>query len=449
MRLMKLFNFIKLCLLRSFQQALALTLLAIGIFIVNVILYKSNKNFEEDFIKSYLTNHLNCVQSLILKDVQNILENKNPEHLILIKNFQDLKDSTIYENGMVGKIYTENTNTIAVDFSTVFELIDGLAKDNFIYYIELNSKILNSSTPDETYDIVSNGHILSNNFSVKLKVLQNSLIKLESEKRTRQEIWYRIVISSVIFSFLCYIVLKHYQNIIKIKTVEDNIRNLIKFYKEEKENIVRRYEYTKRDLELLERLESAGLIHDIKTKNYFPLFLSQQVNQNKIYSLNLQKLNLGNLVDSYNLINNSNIELQIDDRTSDNQVDSFLENEVLSQLFESIVRNFLQLKRNAKEKGVIKITYFSNGFTFECNLVKLNKEHLIKWSKSIFDNTGNPFILDFYQILKILEIFCCKSEVGYKDEYLILDIKFDLDSMAVNQEYPSNVIDITNKYRKK
>ena len=204
---------------------------------------------------------------------------------------------------------------------------------------------------------------------MKLKVLQNSLIKLESKKRVRQEMWYRILISLVMFCFLCYIILKHYQNIIKIKTVEDNTRNLIKFYKEEKADIVKRYEYTRRDLELVERLESAGLIHDTKTKNYFPIFLSQQVNENKIYSLDLQKLNLSSLVDTYNLINNSDIELQVDDRTSDNQVDSLLENEVLSQLFESIVRNFLQLKRNSKEKGVIKITYFSNGFTFECNLV--------------------------------------------------------------------------------
>jgi hypothetical protein len=449
MWLMKLFFCRKLNNKLSFLLALALTLLAIVMFTVNVILYKSSKIFEEDFIKSYLTNQLSCIQSLMLQDVQNILENKNPEHLMLIKNFQYLKDSTIYENGMIGKIYTENNNIIVFDFSSVFELIDGLAKENFMYYIELNGKILNSSMPEETYDIVANGHILSNNFSIKLKVLQNSLIKLESKKRIRQEMWYRIVISSVMFCFLCYIILKHYQNIIKIKTVEDNTRNLIKFYKEEKADIVKRYEYTRRDLELLERLESAGLIHDTKTKNYFPIFLSQQVNENKIYSLDLQKLNLSSLVDSYNLINNSDIELQVDDRTSDNQVDSLLENEVLSQLFESIVRNFLQLKRNSKEKGVIKITYFSNGFTFECNLVKLNKDHLIKWSKSLFDNTGNPFILDFYQIFKILEIFYCKTEVGYKDEYLILDIKFDLDSMEVKQKYTSNVIDITNKYRKK
>jgi len=186
---------------------------------------------------------------------------------------------------MIGKIYTENNNIIVFDFSSVFDLIDGLAKDNFIYYIELNGKILNSSTPEETYDIVANGNILSNNFSMKLKVLQNSLIKLESKKRVRQEMWHRILISLVMFCFLCYIILKHYQNIIKIKNVEDNTKNLIKFYKEEKADIVKRYEYTRRDLELVERLESAGLIHDTKTKNYFPIFLSQQVNENKIYSL--------------------------------------------------------------------------------------------------------------------------------------------------------------------
>ena len=94
------------------------------------------------------------------------------------------------------------------------------------------------------------------------------------------------------------------------------------------------------------------------------------------------------LVDGYNIIYHTETELQINDQTLNGQINSFLENEVLKQILESIVINFLQLKSNSKEKGIIKITYFSNSFMFECNLIKLNREHLIILSRNIFNNTG-------------------------------------------------------------
>ena len=87
---------------------------------------------------------------------------------------------------------------------------------------------------------------------------------------------------------------------------------------------------------------------------------------------------------------------------------------------------------------------------FEWNLIKLNKEQLRKWSRNIFNNTGNPFILDFYQIFKLLEIFYSTIEVDHNNDYLILNVKFDLDSIELKHQCSyDNVVDITKKYRKK
>jgi len=437
--------------LRS-QPLYYLAIAIIATIIINVCLYKQDRNFEYHKNKLYLQNQLDSIRHLVENDINNILENKNPEHLILIKNFDNSANTSakIYENGITARVYVNDSKVILADFSNLFELLEEINRDNFAYYIELNNKIINNSIPKENYEIVFNGSIVNNSFSVKLKLLEHSVLKIESKNRIIEMVWYRIIISTTLSGFLYYVFLRYYQNNLRIRILENNINSITEFYKKEKDRIVSYYEYTKKDPELIARLDTAGLIYDIKTRNYFPLFLSQQVDEQKVHSFNLRQLDLLDLVDGYNIIYHTETELQINDQTLNGQINSFLENEVLKQILESIVINFLQLKSNSKEKGIIKITYFTNSFMFECNLIKLNKEHLIKWSRNIFNNTGNPFILDFYQIFKLLEIFYSTIKIDHNNDYLILNVKFELDSIELkhNRSY-DNVIDITKKYKKK
>lgn len=434
------------------QPLYYLTISIIASVIINACLYKHDRNFEYHKNKLYLQNQLESIRRLIENDINNILENKHPEHLILIKNFETSTNNStkIYENGITARVYVNDSKVILADFSNLFELLEEINRDNFAYYIELNNKVINDSTPKGYYETVFNGSIVNNSFSVKLKLLEHSVLKIESEKRIIEMMWYRIIISTALCGFLYYAFLRYYQNNVRIRILENNINSITEFYKKEKDRIVTYYEYTKKDPELITRLETAGLIYDVKTRNYFPLFLSQQVDEQKMHSFNLRQLDLLDLVDGYNIIYHTETELQINDQTLNGQINSFLENEVQKQILESIVINFLQLKSNSKEKGIIKITYFSNSFMFECNLIKLNREHLIKWSRNIFNNTGNPFILDFYQIFKLLEIFYSTIEVDHNNDYLILNVKFDLDSIELKHQCSyDNVVDITKKYRKK
>ena len=448
-----LFRFFKNWHCSSGQPLYYLTILIIiAAVIINACLYKQDRNFEYHKNKLYFQNQLDSIRRLIENDLNSILENKNPEHLILIKNFDNSANTStkIYENGITAIVYVNDSKVILADFSNLFELLEEINRDNFAYYIELNNKIINNSIPKENYEIVFNGSIVNNSFSVKLKLLEHSVLKIESKNRIIEMVWYRIIISTTLSGFLYYVFLRYYQNNLRIRILENNINSITEFYKKEKDRIVSYYEYTKKDPELIARLDTAGLIYDIKTRNYFPLFLSQQVDEQKVHSFNLRQLDLLDLVDGYNIIYHTETELQINDQTLNGQINSFLENEVLKQILESIVINFLQLKSNSKEKGIIKITYFTNSFMFECNLIKLNKEHLIKWSRNIFNNTGNPFILDFYQIFKLLEIFYSTIKIDHNNDYLILNVKFELDSIELkhNRSY-DNVIDITKKYKKK
>jgi hypothetical protein len=49
-----------------------------------------------------------------------------------------------------------------------------------------------------------------------------------------------------------------------------------------------------------------------------------------------------------------------------------------------------------------------------------------------------------------LEIFYSTIEVDHNNDYLILNVKFDLDSIELKHQCSyDNVVDITKKYRKK
>ena len=122
--------------------------------------------------------------------------------------------------------------------------------------------------------------------------MEHSVLKIESEKRIIEMMWYRIIISTALCGFLYYAFLRYYQNNVRIRILENNINSITEFYKKEKDRIVTYYEYTKKDPELITRLETAGLIYDVKTRNYFPLFLSQQVDEKKMHSFNLRQLDL-------------------------------------------------------------------------------------------------------------------------------------------------------------
>jgi hypothetical protein len=191
----------------------------IATIIINVCLYKQDRNFEYHKNKLYLQNQLDSIRHLVENDINNILENKNPEHLILIKNFDNSANTSakIYENGITARVYINDSKVILADFSNLFELLEEINRDNFAYYIELNNKIINNSIPKGNYEIVFNGSIVNNSFSVKLKLLEHSVLKIESKKRIIEMVWYRIIISTTLSGFLYYVFLRYYQNNLRIR----------------------------------------------------------------------------------------------------------------------------------------------------------------------------------------------------------------------------------------
>lgn len=430
----------------KYQAIFALILTIIGF---NILLCRANKNYEDKFIKSHLLRQLSFLHNLIKNDIQNIFENKNPEHLLIIKNYiyQGGSDSFSYEDGIVGKIYDNKGNSIIVDLSNILELINELAKNYFYYYVKLNGKAINKSPSnlEENYEIELNDKIFDNYLYIKINLLDTAWVKVESNKRSSERLLYTSIISVIFFMVISYMISKYYQSRAQVSSLHADIHNLREYFQQERSYINDCYEYSKKDLDFIERLDSAGLLRNGNLNDYLPLYLSPGV-ETKLYSLNSAKLNFENLVEGYNLITHSKIKMIISDQTTNNNIISSLESQTLLQLVNSITRNLLQFKMNTNKTEVIKITYFNNSIKFECNSIKLSKSHLIKWSKNIFDNTANPFILNFEQIFKILEIFEEESEVKHIDDNLVLTLKFKNTFTDGNEEnYQNNIIHINRR----
>jgi len=98
----------------------------------------------------------------------------------------------------------------------------------------------------------------------------------------------------------------------------------------------------------------------------------------------------------------------------------------------------MQFRCTSNKEEVIGLEFNKSNIKLSCTGIKLQKEHLIKWSKNIFFNTGNPYILNFFQIFKLLEISNCLFTIDYLDNQIQLDINLNLE--IADNDNKGNVI---------
>lgn len=436
-------NFIKSVINSSLKLHYYQILLIITI-IANLILYEISKYEEKIVINNFFTRQAEYILNVISKDIENILNSKSPRYVAVLKNYQLLNNDEAYDNSFIETIYGKNNERIAVDFISLLSFIEELGNNNFDYCLSLNNKILSCSNPEKTYALSLNKSV--SNLILDLKILpkQSSFLE-ESNRRLCERAVVRAAISIVILGVLIITYLMKSKAIDLVQKTEKNIKTVIDYYNREKSFITGCYDYSKEDSELLERLSDVGLVEDDKNYDYLPLFLTQPTNDNIVNYFNIDRLGFSALVAGYNLIHNSTISLLIVNSTKSNSIKTFLCDELFIQLTESIMRNILQLKRNCSN-GQIKVTYSDDEIIWECDLAKITKEFLIKWSKSTFAITGNPFLLNFKQIFQICEMFNVNIKINHDDTNLIIKTTFKADELEHDAKIPkSNIINFKAK----
>ena len=398
------------------------------IVITSLILLKIDKSYENKIILFYLQGQLQIIENLIVADLTNIAAGKEVDDLLVIKNATKLENfQQDAGHSLIIKISRQDNTKVIADISNIIELIEAIAKDNFHYSITLNDQIICGTqllvTPDITKNITINEQL---KLSIKIINVTNSLLTLESESRINNKIKYRIINSFLFFILTTMLIFKCLSSIFKYQFLKKKLDNVIAFYKYEKTFITNCYEQSKKDEDFVSRLEEAGILADIELKEYLPIFLSPLLKPNQTHKVDITNFQIEQFVQGYNVLNNCNIELIIINNTIDNHIVSSVENEVLEQIIISIVRNFVQFRSSSSKKEIITLEFNKSNIKLFCTGIKLKKEHLIKWSKNIFLNTGNPYILNFFQIFKLLEISNSLVEIDYLDNQIQLDINLNL-----------------------
>ena len=418
----------------------------LAILAINIILHIIDERAEEKIVHTIMRNYLENIQQLIVKDLTNISSSKDIEDLLIIKNYKILAQHTVSVNGVVAELPTVYGSKAIIDFSNVVELLEDIAKDNFYYAIELNNNLLCGVKLEEGYDIVQDIDINNSILSIKLKLNKKSLVARESKERIVEKKLNRALISISLFIFICFGIFQFMKIKLKIQRYKTKIQNIQNFYRHEKSYILNCYQHSQNDKKFIDRLEKAGLLEDSESNDYFPIFLAPMFESNPIYNVDPKEFRLESMVEGYNIIHNCNINLILKNQASDGIVNSLFEPNMLHQIIFSILRNFMHFRNSSDKQETIEINFGDYYIDFSCTGIRLQKEHLIKYSKNIFGTTGNVFILNFQQIFRILEIFNYSNDIQYLNNKITLKISFEYVS---NEKYEGNILPFSHQLRNK
>ena len=412
-----------------FSSLLAITIAVI--IIVNLVFYEIDKSYERSVKMFYLQAQMQVIENIVVADIVRIASGKEVEDLLVVKNTA-MSDYTSINN-LVIRIPKQDGKEVTVDISNIIELIDAVSRNNFEYSVMLNNSLIFGEDILEEPDLIKN--IMINEkltLSILIKSIADSLLSFEGEQRIKNKIKYRIINSILFFNLTTLAILKYLNNIFRYKLLQKKLEDFTKFYKNEKLFISSCYEQSKKDSDFINRLEEAGILADIELKEYLPIFLSPLLSKHKTYKIDISKIQISEFIDGYNVLNNSDIELAVLNNTKDNFFISFIEEETLKQIIVSIIINFVQFRSSSDLKELININFNEGEIKILCSGIRLSREHLIKWSKNIFLNTCNPFILNFYQIFKLLEISKYIVEIDYLDNQIQINIMLDPKHHATN-----------------
>lgn len=385
---------------------------------------------QHDLIKSFIISHL-----YIFDDDQQ--ENTDKGNKILrIKEY--IKDNILFPKSSLS---TNRYSSHYLTYITLQEMLNVISKQNFIYNIKLNE-----------YHIISNGNIEANsNITRKYLVSKNLVCSIELginptapyekqaiTKLNRQMLWFMLG-SGIIFILVIIGIIYLFNRDKKIKRqleqlqsdLHENIQrsnDILLFHKVNEEFILKCYQYSKNSM-YKNFLGRVDLNHNIEQKHnneYFPLAIEsleeKKENSFKV-ELNSVILDIRNYFKGYTACYNSNIILNIEN-TVDHLVVPF-EQEIFNQIVISILSNILYFNKDAENRRYVKIIFQENMLVYSSNGFRLDKNLAIRYSKKIFNNTANLYILNLGQIFLLLKDFQINHSVIRKDDQTIIEIKID------------------------
>lgn len=459
-----------LCFLKNYKiyilPIILVGCLSIMINIVCIVYIKKENEYHnllkttefQRIIKSMIIDNITLLKQVKLEDIHD----KN----IKISLIRDYIKNQIFiskpsDNSMLSNISSGYVN--------LQELLNDTAASTFNYMITINNhKIIsnsNISLGDSLSILTSEQYKIDKDLmcNVIVAVNPNSIYAKQLQKRSSKQIIYIITVSNLIllslFFVICYYLNRQKKLREKLEKVELRLnksykrnKKIVDYTKKNKEFILSCYRYSKnllfknRGIVLLEE----SIDTDNKNQEYLPLpIMSKEKKWIKTVILTQPMINdIKDYFYGYKAFYDTKINLKI--TTSVEKIIVPFQYEEFNQIITSFFLNILHFNKGADKSKYIKLFFKENTITCSSNGFLLNQELAIKYSEKIFNDIGNPYLMNLRQIFILFKIYDIGYEVTTHDnQETIFEVKLqNKPKFASENSKTDNKVIRLNNYKK-
>ena len=394
------------------------------IFCISVNIFMYNKlNKENEKSQSFLLNlYAKEIERLILKDFLKIFQhNYTTNDLSIIRNYSHEIDSqnttsvsqVVYISNNTLHVKTANEYLI-LDLSNIKQILDAISENVFLYSLSIDNKqILTNTIVDLTDNKLLNIPITKNLLlTLNLKHAYNSQFIALNNKALKTNIVLILALLISVFFVGLFVIFWFCNQRKKLQAEIDHKNNILLFINRDKDFIIQCYEYSKKSKSVEQEV-----IEENYNNDYLPLSIANNIENNKEVEILVKKITLA--INDYFVFYKKyyqldNIELDI---INDNleKIALPFDYEVFYQIMIGIIYNLMNFNKKSVKKRKIIIILKKSKINIISDGLKLNKEYAIKASAMIFQDTANPYLMNFGQMFVLFNTYNIKFDVNYNN----------------------------------
>ena len=419
----------------------------ISSLIINIIVsyFAYLSSLKDNRILEKLILHIQskAIQELIIHDIKKIISSDgNSSEFLFVDNSSYSKCNTSSPDIKVtysSLQFNLDNKCITIDMSKIREILNQLSGKEYLYNIKLNNVLLFTNYTEDIHSVYTEEIRLNKDYKISIELTcdKSSEFSLNRKILTNQKVLIFAVGSILVTAFVVatvFLYLRERKKRINSVLHNQKVKN---FISEQNKFIIQCYKFSIKQQDQLNK----------ENGDYFPLPILniQQNEQNNIISSEICRI-IEIYFECYNqYYNKDNIVLEFD-YALESRINIPFKQEVLNQILISIVFNLLNFSQKSDNLRHIKLSFYNSTFVISSNGFKLNKEIATVASQRIFYDSINPFILNFSQIIGLLNQHEIEIVIDHNDTGSI--IKIDLaDKPTVIKNDKHGIIDL-GMYRK-
>jgi len=367
----------------------------------------------QKIIKSIIIDNVILLKQIKLQDIEDI-----DTKMSIIRDY--IKNQIFVPKPSYNKI----SPNISLGYVNLQELLNDTAASTFNYIITINkNKIISKGKISKGVDLrtlVSEQYKLDKDLlcNVIVEVNPDSFYAKQLQKRGDERIKYLVAVSNLIFLGLILVIYYYLSKQKKIKEELEEVKlrldksylhnkDIIHYTEKNKEFILSCYRYSKN---ILSKNKSAVLLEesiDIDNKNdeYLPLPIMPKEKDGAENTILIQPIinDIKDYFRGYEAFYDTKINLEI--TASIETIIVPFQIEEFNQIIISFFLNILHFNKGADNLKYIKLFFKENTVICSSNGFLLNQELAIKYSEKIFNDTGNPYLMNLRQIFALFKIY--------------------------------------------